>query len=107
MDQPRAPRGNTAPNRRGSSQSSSQVPSHNAADIVLTAPEPEIPPQLTRGTTETGSAVLPQLSILDLRAVAADIKDTLAAAIAELRIDLRSLADRVSSTEQITDEHEV
>lgn len=43
----------------------------------------------------------------DLRSVAADIMDTLAAAIAELHLDIHSLSDRVSRTEKVVEDHDV
>ena len=46
------------------------------------------------------------LTIEDLKNVATDIKDALAAAISELRLDLRSLTDRVSHTETALEDHE-
>lgn len=47
---------------------------------------------------------LPQqhLSIQDLKTIAADIKDTLSAAISELRLDINELADRVHEVERVT-----
>lgn len=48
-----------------------------------------------------------QLNIQDLRAVAADIKDTLSTAIAELRLDIHALNDRVSNTERVLEDHDL
>ena len=105
----RTPRGNMATNRRGSPQiqTLSQSSPQSQADIVLMTHEldPSHPP--IRDQAGTGTNTLPHLSILDLKSVAADIKDTLSAAIAELRIDLRSLSDRVSRTEQTIDDHDM
>lgn len=50
--------------------------------------------------------VQPHLNINDLRSIAADIKDTLSAAIAELRIDIHTLTDRVHEVEQAMTQHE-
>lgn len=44
---------------------------------------------------EEGAQGRQTLCIQDLRAIAADIKDTLSAAISELRVDILSLTDRV------------
>lgn len=46
------------------------------------------------------------MNILDLKVIAADIKDTLSAAIADLRVDIRSLADRVTVTEKALEDHD-
>lgn len=50
---------------------------------------------------------LPHLNINDLQMIAADIKDTLAAAISELRLDLRTLSDRVTATEQTAEQQDL
>lgn len=47
-----------------------------------------------------------QPSICYLRTVATDIKDTLSAAIADLRIDIRAIADRVQTVEKTTVQHD-
>lgn len=43
----------------------------------------------------------------DLRTIAEDIKDTLSAAISELRLDIRALSDRVLTVERVTERHDV
>lgn len=48
----------------------------------------------------------PYLNIHDLRTIAADIKDTLSAAIADLRIDIHTLSDRVYEVEHVTAKHD-
>lgn len=45
----------------------------------------------------------PPLNIQDLCSIADDIKDTLSAAISELRLDLRALNDKVHNVESAMD----
>lgn len=49
----------------------------------------------------------PQLNIQDLRTIPADIKDTLSAAISELRLDIHALTDRVYNIKRVTEQHKV
>lgn len=48
---------------------------------------------------DTDNPPQPHVNILDLRTIPADIKDTLSAAIAELRLDIHTLNDRVLEVE--------
>lgn len=61
--------------------------------------------QMTRTAAE--DRPLPQLNIQDLRMIATDIKDTLSAAISELRIDIRALSDRVQAAELMADRQDL
>lgn len=75
-------------------------------EIILTATHTDTP--VPSGGQPAGTQPSPQhISILDLRAVATDIKDTLSAAIAELRVDICALNDRVSTTERVLDDHDL
>lgn len=103
----RSSRGNMAPARQGSSQGQVQLSPQAPADIVLTAPTLGHSSPPTTGHENSGTTLLPQLSIMDLKAVATDIKDTLSAAIAELRLDLRSLSERVTRKEQAVEDHDL
>lgn len=55
---------------------------------------------------DSNAPTQPYLNIHDLRTIAADIKATLSAAIAELRIDIHTLTDRVHEVEQVTVQHD-
>lgn len=94
----RSGRGNMASSRSGNS--------HTASLSQRNSPQPVIPPTIpsTRNDPETHSP--PQLNIHDLRAIAADIKDTLSAAISELRLEIHSLNDRVLAAENMADRQE-
>lgn len=47
----------------------------------------------------------PYLNIHDLRTIAADIKDTLSAAIADLRLDIHTLNNKVQEVEKTVAQH--
>lgn len=83
-----------------SRQDSLQAPAAQLAG-QLSASHPSLP--LTAGSQENPQP--PSLNINDLRAIAADIKDTLSAAIAELRMDIHTLNDRVLEVEKTTAKH--
>ena len=94
-----------ASSHQGTARGPAPLPHAASSDIVLMAPPTASspPPADDQGTAE--AAPLPHLNIMDLRAIAADIKDTLSAAIADLRIDIRSLTDRVAVTEKSLEDH--
>lgn len=58
-------------------------------------------------STEPPSPAAKSLSIEYLRAVAADIKNTLSAAISDLRLDKQAVAGRLEEVEEITERHEM
>lgn len=98
----RAGRSNMAPSRH------SQGPSSQPSSPPHHMPTP--PPQLLPPANGEDGIELrphPPLTILDLRSMADDIKNALAAAISELRLDLKSLNDRVQVVENVSDHHEV
>lgn len=66
---------------------SSQTRSNAAGDGIVLTPQP-------------------QLNIQEIRLIAEDIKDTLSAAIAELRLDFRALNERVLRVETVTERHD-
>lgn len=68
----------------------------------LITPQMSFP--LTSGASDNPQP--PSLNIHDLRAIATDIKDTLSAAIAELRVDIHTLTDRVLEVEKTTIKHD-
>ncbi|XP_077323137.1 uncharacterized protein LOC143956838 [Lithobates pipiens] len=96
-----------APSRHDSSQASN-TRSRSRTDIVLSETSPDVtpanasPPDGPR--SETSSAAI---NMNDLRTIASDIKDTLSAAIAELRLDLKMLSDRMHTVEKVTESHEL
>lgn len=97
----RAGRSNMAPSRRGlphSPQLSTPPSDHNTS--------PQQPPHPHGG--EAGIELLPPppINLQDLRSVADDIKETLYAAISELRLDMRELNDRVHAVECSTERQE-
>lgn len=67
-------------------------------------PTPQMSPPLTTGLQDNPQQ--PCLNIHNLRAIAANIKDTLSAAIAELRLDIHTLNDRVLQVEKTTAKHD-
>lgn len=68
---------------------------------------PPIPSQLEMsGQGDNSSAPQPHLSLQDLKTIAADIKDTLSAAISELQLDIHTLTQRVHEVEQISTQHD-
>lgn len=86
-----------APSRHSSSQDSG---THTSGQV----PTPQGPYPLTSGMTENPQH--PGLNINDLKAIANDIKDTLSAAIAELRMDIHTLNDRVADVEKTSAKHD-
>lgn len=71
---------------------------------------PVLPPQVLpplAGEEGIELSPHPPLTILDLRSVAEDIKETLATAISELRLDLKSLNERVRVVEHVTEHQEI
>lgn len=94
-----------APSCHGTSQGHSQSLPHTQPEIILSAPQNV--PSTTSDIGQGGilNPPLPQLNIQDLRTIVADIKDNLSAAIAELRLDICSLNDRVSHTERVVEDH--
>lgn len=88
----------------GSSQPSIQVHS----DIILRPSSTTPPPVLdTIGSAMASPPPQQHLTIADLRSVATHIKDTLAAAISELRLEVRSLHDRVARMETAVGDHDI
>lgn len=89
---------------------------HNMAPSRHSPPQPSDTPQLNPSPLSTsanplppdntGASAQPHLNIQDLRTIAADIKDTLSAAIADLRIDIHILSDRVHEVEQVAAKHD-
>lgn len=65
---------------------------------------PQVSQPMPSGMTDNPQP--PGLNIHDLRAIANDIKDTLSAAIAELRVDIHTLNDRVLEVEKVTAKHD-
>lgn len=92
---------------QGSSQGNPQAQLTLQPEIVLTATQDASPP--VSGGRQDCLLAFPQqqINIQDLRAVAADIKDTLSAAIAELRLDIHALNDRVLTTERVLEDHDL
>ena len=103
----RTNRGEMAASHQRITSGTSQTQQRGSDDIILS---PTQTPTLTlRGPGASGIqgvATQRSLTIDDLKSVATDIKDALAAAISELRLDLRSLTDRVSQTETVIEDHE-
>lgn len=93
----RTPRGNMASSRNGQSQAA--APSLTG---MLSAP-PAVAPSGMGGIEVSPP---PHVNLHDLRAIAADIKDTLSAAISELRLDIHALSDRVHEVEKVADRHD-
>lgn len=90
-----------APSRHGPAHSHSQPP----ALLNLIPPNP-LPTHSNGGEVGIELRPHPPINMQDLRSIADDIKDTLSAAISELRLDLRALNDRVQVVERVTDHHE-
>lgn len=75
------------------------------ADPSLTGTLPAPPSAISTGMGGIEVSPHPPLNIQDLRTIAADIKDTLSAAISELRLDICALYDRVHEVEKVTERH--
>lgn len=81
--------------------SSQNLGSHTLGHLIA----PHWSQPLASGLTENPQP--PGLNIHDLRAIANDIKDTLSAAIAELRVDIHTLSDRVVEVEKTSAKHDI
>lgn len=90
---------------RGNMASSHQrLPQSQTPSLMGT---PSASPQaISSDREDTRDAPLPHLNINDLKTIAADIKDTLSAAISELRLDIHALTDRVRAVEKMTERHD-
>lgn len=97
----RAGRGNIAPSRHGPAHSPPlPLPPTNPT------PSPPQPPHSHGGEVGIELRLHPPINIQDLRLIADDIKETLSAAISELRLYLRVLNDRVQVVERVTERQE-
>lgn len=88
---------------------SRQVPTHSSQPPSQPQNPSAMPPQpLLPHGGEGGIEIRPHppINMQDLRSIAEDIKETLSAAILELRLDLRSLNDRVHVVERETERQE-
>lgn len=89
-------------NMASSHRNSPQVATSQPQDPGLV---PLMPPPSTSGETVNSSQ--PSLNIHEFKIIAADIKDTLTAAIADLRLDIHALTDRVVDVEHVTAQHDL
>lgn len=113
----RSPRGQTEGSGQNipemfRSQRSNMAPSRHRPPQISDAPQlspsplPQTSDPVLMDNASTPAPAQPYLKIHDLRTIAADIKDTLSAAIADLRIDIHTLSDRVHEVEQVTAKHD-
>lgn len=90
--------------------SSQNGPSRSQAQpsSILILPQISSPPAPPHGG---GTSIDPGLQtpiyLHDLRSIADEIKESLAAAISELRLDMRDLTDRVNVVERVTERHDI
>lgn len=87
---------------RGNMASSRHRNPQTAAPSPLGSP-PIALPSISADREAMEDSPQPHLNIHDLRAIATDIKDTLSAAISELRLDIRALNDRVQAAERMAE----
>lgn len=95
----RTSRGNMESSRHGQSQGCSQMHSLPHTGILLTETPSVSAPPGNIGNGGMNAPPQPHLSMQDLRTIEVDIKETLSAAISELRIDIHALADRVHTVD--------
>ena len=77
-----------------------------SSQVLLPVCRVTIPEMATDNIKDLPSIGSLQPSLMDLQSVATDIKESLSAAIAELRIDIRDIANRVQDVEVSTAQHD-